>query len=73
MMSTPVPATSLMITSPILTGAGTATPFNARHTSKILPFGISDFVLTDTASILPPSQITVLVTILVGLVTSFLA
>ena len=69
--STPVPATSFMITSPICTGAATSTVFNAFTQSKIFPFGISSFVFTDTISILPPDTRTVEVTILVGFVTSF--
>ena len=72
-ISTPVSATFLRITSPIWTGAETSIPFSAFTQSKIFPFGISSLVFTDTISMLPPATRTVEVTILVGLVTSFLA
>ena len=71
--ATPVPAQSAIITSPICTGAATFTARISFMQSKILPFGISEAVLTAALSIVPPSTRTVEVTILVGLVTSFFA
>ena len=75
MMSTPVPATSASSTSPIWTGAVAVTPLSAATISKILPFGISCavFQLTTHAPVRLPVSRTVLVTMRVGFVTSFLA
>ena len=71
--STPVPQTSARRTSPIATGAVTTTFSNALQISKIIPFGISSFVLQETMLIFPPFTRTVEVTILVGFVHSFFA
>ena len=67
---TPVPQTSARTTSPMCTGAGTSTTFNASVMSKIFPFGISDSVLHETIADTPPDTRTVEVTIRVGFVTS---
>ena len=55
------------------TGAGKTTSFSALTHSSTFPLGISSFVLTETILSLPPNTLTVEVTILVGLVSSFLA
>jgi len=70
MKSTPVSAALATITSPIRTGAFTATPFSAFMQSKIFPFGTSVLVFTGTVTSFPPSTVTVLVTILVGVALS---
>ena len=74
-ISTPVPAASASSTSPIFTGACAVTCRSAATISKILPFGISCAVLqlTTAAPVVLPVRRTVLVTMRVGFVTSFLA
>ena len=72
-ISTPVPAASARITSPICTGASTEISFRQRMHSKILSFGMSDRVLTDTAGRVSPVTRTVDVTVRDGDVISLRA
>ena len=68
-----VSASDAAITPNDRLGALTTTSVKAVTQSNIFPFGISDFVFTDTVGAFPPVTLTVDVTILVGFVTSFLA
>lgn len=60
--ATPVPATSVRITWPVVTGAGTCTAFRCFIHAKILSLGMSETVLTETTPSLPPVTRTVPVT-----------
>ena len=58
-MSTPVPQTFAMKTSPILTGASTVTLLISFITSKIAPLGMGPDVLQGTTGCSPFDTLTV--------------